>query len=125
MKKVIKISGAPAPIGPYSQAVLIKDTLYVSGQIPMDPITGELSTGNIKDLTKRVMTNIGNLLKEADMEYSHIVKCSIFLKDMSQFSEVNEVYATFFNDLPPARETVQVSMLPKDVDIEISCIAVK
>ena len=125
MKKVIQISGAPAPIGPYSQAVLINDTLYVSGQIPMDPITGELLTGSIKDLTKGVMQNIGNLLKEENMDFSNIVKCTIFLKDMSQFNEINEVYATYFSDLPPARETVQVSMLPKDVDIEISCIAVK
>ncbi|MFZ9028055.1 MAG: RidA family protein [Crocinitomicaceae bacterium] len=125
MKKVIQISGAPAPIGPYSQAVLINDTLYVSGQIPMDPMTGELAEGNIQDLTKRVMTNIGNLLNEADMDFSNIVKCSIFLKDMGQFNDVNEVYATYFNDLPPARETVQVSKLPKDVDVEISCIAVK
>ena len=124
MKKVIQISGAPAPIGPYSQAVLINDTLYVSGQIPMDPITGELLTGSIKDLTKGVMQNIGNLLKEENMDFSNIVKCTIFLKDMSQFNEINEVYATYFSDLPPARETVQVSMLPKDVDIEISCIAV-
>lgn len=125
MKKVIQISGAPAPIGPYSQAVLINDTLYVSGQIPMDPITGELLTGSIKDLTKGVMQNIGNLLKEENMDFSNIVKCTIFLKDMTQFNDINEVYATYFSDLPPARETVQVSMLPKDVDIEISCIAVK
>jgi len=125
LKKVIQIAGAPAPIGPYSQAVLINDTLYVSGQIPMDPITGELLTGNIKDLTKGVMQNIGNLLKEENMDFSNIVKCTIFLKDMTQFNDINEVYATYFSDLPPARETVQVSMLPKDVDIEISCIAVK
>lgn len=125
MKKVIQISGAPAPIGPYSQAVLVNDTLYVSGQIPMNPMTGELVNGSIEDLTDRVMNNIGNLLNEADMDYSNIVKCSIFLKDMGQFSAVNEVYAKFFDELPPARETVQVSMLPKDVDIEISCIAVR
>lgn len=105
--------------------MLINDTLYVSGQIPMDPITGELLTGNIKDLTKGVMQNIGNLLKEENMDFSNIVKCTIFLKDMTQFNDINEVYATYFSDLPPARETVQVSMLPKDVDIEISCIAVK
>lgn len=91
----------------------------------MDPMTGELAEGNIQELTKRVMTNIGNLLNEANMDFSNIVKCSIFLKDMGQFSEVNEVYATYFSDLPPARETVQVSKLPKDVDVEISCIAVK
>lgn len=125
MKKVIQISGAPAPIGPYSQAVLINDTCYVSGQIPMNPMTGELVEGSIEEMTERVMQNIGNLLKEADMDYPNIVKCSIFLKDMGQFAAVNEVYAKFFNDLPPARETVQVSKLPKDVDIEISCIAVK
>lgn len=91
----------------------------------MDPMTGEFAEGNIQELTKRVMTNIGNLLKEANMDFSNIVKCSIFLKDMRQFNEVNEVYATYFDDLPPARETVQVSKLPKDVDVEISCIAVK
>lgn len=125
MKKVIQISGAPAPIGPYSQAVLVNDTLYVSGQIPMDPMTGELVDGTIEELTERVIKNIGNLLMEADMNFSNIVKCSIFLKDMGQFTAVNEVYAQFFNELPPARETVQVSKLPKDVDIEISCIAVK
>lgn len=125
MKKVIQISGAPAPIGPYSQAVLVNDTLYVSGQIPMDPMTGELVDGTIEELTERVMKNIGNLLMEAEMNFSNIVKCSIFLKDMGQFAAVNEVYAQFFNELPPARETVQVSKLPKDVDIEISCIAVK
>jgi 2-iminobutanoate/2-iminopropanoate deaminase len=94
LKKVIKISGAPAPIGPYSQAVLISGTLYVSGQIPMDPMTGELATGNIKELTRQVMSNIGNLLTEAGMDFSHIVKCSIFLKNMEQFNDVNEVYAT-------------------------------
>ena len=105
--------------------MLINDTLYVSGQIPMDPITGELLTGSIKDLTKGVMQNIGNLLKEENMDFSNIVKCTIFLKDMAQFNDINEVYATYFSDLPPARETVQVNMLPKDVDIEISCIAVK
>lgn len=88
-------------------------------------MTGELTEGNIQELTKRVMTNIGNLLNEADMDFSNIVKCSIFLKDMGQFNEVNDVYATYFKDLPPARETVQVSKLPKDVDVEISCIAVK
>lgn len=91
----------------------------------MDPMTGELVEGSIEEMTERVMQNIGNLLKEADMDYPNIVKCSIFLKDMGQFAAVNEVYAKFFNDLPPARETVQVSKLPKDVDIEISCIAVK
>lgn len=91
----------------------------------MNPMTGELVNGSIEDLTDRVMNNIGNLLNEADMDYSNIVKCSIFLKDMGQFSAVNEVYAKFFDELPPARETVQVSMLPKDVDIEISCIAVR
>lgn len=91
----------------------------------MDPMTGELTVGTIEVLTDRVMKNIGNLLNEAGLDYSNIVKCSIFLKDMGQFAQVNEVYAKFFSDLPPARETVQVSVLPKNVDIEISCIAVK
>lgn len=125
MKKVIQIPGAPAPIGPYSQAILVNDTLYVSGQIPVDPKNGELVAGSIEDATHQVMKNILALVEEAGMTVENIVKCSIFLKDLGNFDRVNEIYASYFRSLPPARETVQVSRLPKDVNIEISCIAVK
>ena len=111
-EKVIQIPGAPAPIGPYSQAILVKDTLYVSGQIPLNPKTGELVDSTIEESTHQVM------------KVEHIVKCSIFLKDLNNFAKVNAIYAEYFRSLPPARETVQVSKLPMDVDIEISCIAV-
>lgn len=123
--KVIQIPGAPAPIGPYSQAILTNGTLYVSGQIPLNPLTGELVDKSIEAATNQVMQNILALIKEADMDADNIVKCSIFLKDLSDFDKVNEIYGTYFRSLPPARETMQVAKLPKDVDIEISCIAVK
>ncbi len=124
MKKVIQIPGAPAPIGPYSQAILVKDTLYVSGQIPLNPKTGELVASTIEESTHQVMKNILALVQESGMKVEHIVKCSIFLKDLNNFAKVNAIYAEYFRSLPPARETVQVSKLPMDVDIEISCIAV-
>lgn len=125
MKKVIQIPGAPAPIGPYSQAVLKNDTLYVSGQIPVDPASGNLVDESIEASTHQVMKNILALLNEAGMSVEDIVKCSIFLKDLNDFDRVNEIYASYFRSLPPARETVQVVRLPKDVNIEISCIAAK
>ena len=125
MKKIIQIPGAPAPIGPYSQAVLVNDTLFVSGQIPLNPNTGKLVNDSIENSCKQVLENIGKLLNEAGMNYSDVVKCSIFLKDLNDFAAVNTIYATYFNENPPARETVQVSKLPMDVSVEISCIAVK
>jgi 2-iminobutanoate/2-iminopropanoate deaminase len=125
MKKVIQIPGAPVPIGPYSQAILKGDTLYVSGQIPLNPFTGELVTDSIDAATERVMLNIEALLSEAGMNFNHVVKCSIFLKDMNDFAVMNGVYAGFFDDVPPARETVQVAKLPLDVPVEISCIAIR
>lgn len=125
MKQVIQINGAPAPIGPYSQAILIKDTLYISGQIPLNPFSGDLMTENIEQATHQVLENILALLKEANMTLDNVVKCSIFLKSMDDFSAMNEIYATYFRSSPPARETVQVSKLPLDVPIEISCIAQK
>ena len=125
MKEVIQIPGAPAPIGPYSQAVLVNDTLYVSGQIPADPVSGDLVLGSIEKSTTRVMENIMALVKAAGMSSENIVKCSIFMKDLGEFDQMNEIYASYFRSSPPARETVQVSRLPKDVNIEISCIAVK
>ena len=124
MKKIIQIPGAPAPIGPYSQAILKKDTLYVSGQIPLNPETGDLMVKDIETATSQVLNNIGSLLAEAGMDFSNVVKCSIFLKDLNDFAAVNAIYASFFTNEPPARETVQVSRLPLDVPVEISCIAV-
>lgn len=125
MKKIIETKNAPSPIGPYSQAVLHDQTLYVSGQIAIDPTTGNLDTADRETETHRVMKNIGAVLNEAGMNYSNIVKTSIFLKDMNDFTTVNTIYATYFKSDFPARETVQVSKLPKDVNVEISVIAVK
>ncbi len=124
MKKAITIPNAPAPIGPYSQAVLKNDTLYVSGQIPLNPATGELAVASIELATEQVLTNIGALLNEAGMTFENIVKCSIFLTDLSDFGKVNEIYSRYFEGVPPARETVQVAKLPLNVPIEISCIAI-
>lgn len=125
MKKAIQIPGAPAPIGPYSQAIVSGNTVYVSGQIPLNPFTGELEITSIEDATHRILKNIESLLKECNMDLTHIVKCSIFMTDLGQFSEMNAVYGSYFKDVPPARETVQVSKLPMNVPIEISCIAIK
>lgn len=124
MKKALKIPNAPAPIGPYSQAVFIKDTLYVSGQIPLDPNTGELVNDTIENSTHQVLKNISSLLNEAGMSFDNVVKCSIFLKNLDNFNSVNQIYAEYFRSTPPARETVEVSKLPMDVEVEISCIAV-
>lgn len=125
MKKAIHIPGAPAPIGPYSQAILTDDTLYVSGQIPLNPYTGELVVDSIEDATHQILKNITALLEEASMHLSDIVKCSIFLTNMDDFAAMNVVYSSYFSDCPPARETVQVVKLPMNVSIEISCIAKK
>ncbi len=124
-KSVVYSPNAPEPIGPYSQAVLSGNMLFVSGQIAIDRTSGALITGNIPDETRQVMKNLEAVLKAAGMEFSNAVKCSIFLKDMNNFPVVNEVYGTYFPENPPARETVEVSRLPKDVNVEISCIAVK
>jgi len=104
---------------------MIKDTLYVSGQIPLDPHSGNLVLDSIENSTHQVMKNLGSLLNEAGLDYSNIVKCSIFLKSMDDFAQMNSIYADYFSSVPPARETVQVSKLPMDVNIEISCIAIK
>ena len=125
MKKIIHTSEAPAAIGPYSQATLVNGTLYISGQIPVDPESGKLVEGIQKE-THQVMKNLKAILTAADMDFSNAVKASIFLKSMDDFAEVNEVYASYFeNEIYPARETVQVSCLPKNVDVEISMIAFK
>ena len=125
MKKIIHTSEAPAAIGPYSQATLVNGTLYISGQIPVDPETGKLVEGIDKE-THQVMKNLKAILTEAGMTFDNAVKVSIFLKSMDDFAVVNEIYASYFsNDQFPARETVQVSCLPKNVDVEISMIAFK
>jgi 2-iminobutanoate/2-iminopropanoate deaminase len=125
MKKAVQISGAPAPIGPYSQAILANNTLYVSGQIPLNPVDGTLVVDTIQNATHQVLKNIFALLAEEGMNEDNVVKCSIFLKDLNDFAVVNEIYGSYFKNIPPARETVQVAKLPLDVPIEISCIAVK
>lgn len=124
-KKIIFTTAAPSPIGPYSQAVMVGDLLFVSGQISIDPANGNLVIGDIEHETRQVMLNIGSILKESGMNYHNIIKSSIFLKDMNNFAKVNEVYGHFFTGHYPARETVEVSRLPKDVNVEISVIAVK
>ncbi len=126
MKKIITTNNAPAPIGPYNQAVLSGNTLYISGQIPVDPATGEIVTGGIDAEAKQVMNNLKAILEEAGLTFENVVKSSIFLSNMGDFSAVNTVYATYFNEkTAPARETVEVANLPKYVTLEISMIAVK
>lgn len=121
MKKIISTDKAPAAIGPYSQAVLAGNTLYVSGQIALDLAPAN----NIAAEAKKIMENIGHILAEAGMDYTNIVKTSIFLKNMDDYSVVNDVYGSFFEENPPAREAVQVAKLPRDVNVEISVIAYK
>ena len=125
MKKVINTKNAPKAIGPYSQAILSGNTLYCSGQIAINPDTGNLEIENITAETNQVMKNILALLKEADMNFENVVKCTIFMKDMNDYSAINDVYGKKFSENPPAREAVQVSVLPKNVNVEISIIAVK
>ena len=126
MKKKITSNNAPAPIGPYNQAVLKGNMLYTSGQIAIDPTTGELVLDDIKSETKQVMKNLEAVLKAANMDFSNVLKTSIFISDMNNFSQINDVYGSYFDDsTAPARETVQVACLPKNVNIEISVIASK
>ena len=124
MKKIINTSKAPAPIGPYSQGVVANGMLFVSGQIAIQPPTGNIILNDIKAETKQVMENINAILKETGMSFNNVVKTSIFLIDLDNFSQVNEVYGSFFHENFPARETVQVSKLPKGANVEISVIAV-
>lgn len=124
-KVIINTDKAPAPVGPYNQSVMVGNTLYVSGQIAIDQDTGQLITSHIEAETHQVMKNIGYILEKAHMTYENIVKCSVFVTDMEQYSQINAVYASYFNEeTAPARELVQVSHLPKYVHVEISCIAV-
>ena len=123
-KQIIRTEKAPAPIGPYSQAVKTNDLLFISGQVPIDPATNEVIKGSTADETHQVMKNLDAILKEANLTFEHVIKSSIFLSDMNLFAEVNEVYAGYFNSDFPARETVAVKGLPKNVNVEISMIAV-
>ena len=125
MKKIVNISDAPKPIAPYSQAIMTGETLYVSGQIAIDPYTGKLVEGGASEQCKQVMENIRAILKEENMDFSNIVKCSIFMSDMDIYKDVNEVYGTYFEIDPPAREAIAAKGLPMNVDVEISCIAVR
>jgi 2-iminobutanoate/2-iminopropanoate deaminase len=126
MKKIIFTDKAPAPIGPYNQAILVDTTLYTSGQIALDPATMELVLDDIETETKRVMDNLKAVLEAADMSFENVIKSSIFIMNMGDFARINTVYGSYFNEeTAPARETVQVACLPKNVNVEISMIAVK
>jgi len=122
-KQVIKTDQAPAPIGPYSQAIAVNNMLFVSGQIAIDPANGSLVSSGIEEETQQVMENLKAILSAAGVGFDQVVKCSIFVADMNDFTAVNEIYGQFFTHEPPARETVEVSTLPKSVNVEISCIA--
>ncbi len=125
MKRIVRTDHAPAPIGPYNQAIIANNTLYASGQIAINPATGDLVTGDIESETRQVMENIKAILDAAELTFEHVVKVSVFVKDMHMFSRINAVYAEYFNDATaPARELVEVANLPKFVNIEISVTAV-
>ena len=123
-KRVIQTGKAPKAIGPYSQAIQAGNILFLSGQIPLDPASGELVKGDIREQARRVLENLKGVLESQNLGMEDVVKVTIFMKDMGNFSQVNEVYGTYFPSFPPARSTVEVARLPKDVDIEIEAIAV-
>ena len=125
MKTIINTKNAPAPIGPYSQGVMINDLLYVSGQIAINPANGNLVMDNIIEETKQVMENLKAILEAANLNFTNVIKTTIFLKDMNNFKSVNDVYGSYFTKDFPARETVEVARLPKDVHVEISVVASK
>ena len=124
-KSVVYSENAPEPIGPYSQAIQTGNMLFVSGQIAIQKSSGKFIVDSVEEETTQVMTNILDILNAAGMDFTNVVKSSIFLKDMNNFPRVNEVYGRYFKETPPARETIEVSRLPKDVNVEISCIAMK
>lgn len=124
MKKEVKTDKAPQAIGPYSQAIIANGIVFVSGQIPINPATGELSTGTIEEQTKQVLTNIGAVLEAAGSSFDRVVKATVFLQDMNDFSKMNQVYSDFFKPPFPARAAVQVARLPRDVKVEIEVIAI-
>lgn len=125
MKKQISTTNAPAAIGPYSQAIEANGMVFVSGQLPVDPATGEFAEGGIKELTRQSLTNMKNILTEAGLTMDNVVKTTVFLADMADFAAMNEVYASFFEGVAPARSAVAVKTLPKNALVEIECIAVK
>jgi 2-iminobutanoate/2-iminopropanoate deaminase len=125
MKQSVNIPNAPAPIGPYSPAIIAGNQLFVSGQIPLNPLDGTFKNETIEEATTQVMENLKNIIIAAGFTMNEVVKCSIFLKDLNNFSAVNQVYASYFSETPPARETVEISRLPMDAIVEISCIAIK
>lgn len=124
-KQIINTPDAPAPIGPYNQAILVNDTLYISGQICIDPIGGSLNNADLQSETHQCMKNLQAILTAAGMDFSNVIKSTIFITDMHRFAEINEVYGSYFTGDYPARETVQVAALPKFVNVEISMLAVK
>jgi 2-iminobutanoate/2-iminopropanoate deaminase len=124
MKKIVSTEAAPKAIGPYSQAVVINGMAYLSGQIPLDPATGQLIEGGIERQTERVFENLKAVLEAAGASFASVVKTTVFLKDMAEFPKMNEVYSRYFPENPPARSTVQAAKLPRDVNVEIDCIAV-
>ena len=123
-KKVVRTGLAPEPVGPYSQAVIAGGCVFCSGQIALDTVTGALMAGDIRQETARVMENLKGVLESAGCSFENVVKTTIYVRDMNDFSSINEVYGSFFNAEPPARATVQVARLPKDANVEIDCIAV-
>lgn len=125
MKKAIATTNAPAAIGPYSQAIEVNGMVFVSGQIPVDPTTGNFVDGGIKELTRRSLTNVQNILAEAGLTMDNVVKTTVFLADINDFAEMNEVYASFFQSTPPARSAVAVKDMPKGARVEVECIAVR
>jgi 2-iminobutanoate/2-iminopropanoate deaminase len=124
-KQIINTPSAPPPIGPYNQAILVNDTLYISGQICIDPATGNLKNKDVQEETHQAMHNLKTILEAAGMNFNNVVKTTIFITDMNRFGEVNEIYGKYFEGNFPARETVQVSALPKFVNVEISMVAVR
>jgi len=125
MRKIVVTSDAPKAVGPYSQAVLVGDTLYCSGQIPLDPATGEVVFGGVREAAHRVFLNLGAVLRASEMGFSDVAKVTIFITDLSKFGELNEVYASYFSEPYPARSTVQVSALPRGVQVEVEAVAVR
>lgn len=125
MRSIVKTDRAPAAIGPYSQAILTNDTLYCSGQIAIDPETGRMVTDGLEAETERVLENLGAVLRAAKMDYENVVRCTVYLTDMNDYALVNEVYARYFREDPPAREAIAVRALPRGARVEISCIAVR
>ena len=121
----IKTPGAPMPIGPYCSGLLVGDTLYCSGQIALDPVSGEMIEGDVQDETARILDNIGAVLNAAEMDFDHVVQVTLFLTDMDDYAPVNEVYSRYFSGVIPAREALEVGKLPRGARVEISCIAVR